>query len=437
MKIFIIPSEEFLPGGSTTIGIFQYHQAKALQEAGHKVDVVSVSQSFSLPMIAKGIFLKAVGKKTDNACDEHSVTRLLKIAYRKTFRISTFIHHENVRGISVWRVDGFFYRPPVENKNHYGWIKAGLAAFDDYVKQHGKPDVVHAHNALYAGMLAQSIKEKYGVPYVITEHSTAFARNTINDAKILRRIKNAYDNAGVLTAVSEPFCRLLNEKFSFNRFRCLHNVLDPEFEKKPVTAVSKTKDEFVFINIAELHPKKDHLTLLAAFKKLYAQHNNARLWIGGDGELATELKAKVEAENLEGAVSFLGALNRDAVFNALQKADCFVLSSKYETFGVVAIEAMLLGKPVIVTRCGGPESFVTPQTGIVIDKENDEQLATAMQEVMFADAGRYEATGIRNFALKNFGAAAFVANANIFYEEATGRQKNKNTTTRKEQNAVA
>jgi glycosyltransferase involved in cell wall biosynthesis len=387
-------------------------------------------------MIARGIFSKMLGKKLGNACDDYSITGLLKLAYQKNFRVSDFIDRETVNGVEVWRVDGFFFRPPVEDKNHTGWIEAGLATFDAYVRLNGKPDVVHAHNAVYAGMLAKVIKEKYSVPFVLTEHSTAFARNTIVDPKILRRIKTAYASASVLTAVSEPFCQLLNRKFSIDRFQCLHNVLDPDFEKKAFTTVIERRPEFVFVNIAELHPKKDHLGLLDGFKKLYEQKPNARLWIGGGGEFIEVLKAKVKEENLEAAVRLLGPLNREKVFDALQKADCFVLTSKYETFGLVVIESMLVGKPVIVTRCGGPESFVTPQTGVVIEKENAAQLANAMQEMM-TTAGQYSPEQIRQFAIGNFGAAAFVTNAEKFYREAIGLHTTKKESARKMTNALA
>lgn len=417
MHILIIPSEEFLPGNSTTNGIFQYHQAKVLQEAGHKVGVISIGQSFSYPMIVKALFFKPFKKRVNNACDDYSASELLSLTYRKTFRLEHFLHPENVKGIDVLRVDGFYYLPPVENQNHVGWIKAGITAFKEYIRLNGRPAIIHAHNAVYAGMLAKEIQQKFGVPYIITEHSTVFARKAISKQSILQRIKEAYDNSALLTCVSEPFSRLLNEMFSFNRFQCLHNVLDPDFEGKVQNPNSEKSKNFIFLNIAELHPKKDHQLLLKGFKQVYKQYPHSRLWIGGDGEMADSLKELVQKENLQEAVKFLGLLNRDQVFDALQKAGCFVLTSKYETFGVVVIEAMLLGKPVIVTRCGGPESFVTTETGMVINKENLPELINAMKE-MINKAGSYDSRQISEYARKRFGAVSFVNRVSEFYEEA-------------------
>ena len=62
-------------------------------------------------------------------------------------------------------------------------------------------------------------------------------------------------------------------------------------------------------------------------------------------------------------------------------SDVVVMSSRIETFGVVLIEGMAQGKPVIATRCGGPEEFITPDLGILVDVENVDQLCNAMINV--------------------------------------------------------
>ena len=295
-----------------------------------------------------------------------------------------------------------------------------MAAYEKYFQLYGKPDIIHSHNALYAGMLGKKIREKFGVPYIVTEHSTVFSRQLISDKSTLKRVEKAYQNSASLTAVSQPFCDLLNNTFSTRRFEYLPNVLDPEFESKEFNTERKRCKEFVFVNIAELQPKKDHQTLIKAFKKVYLQHPYARLLIGGDGLSAEGLKHFVAKENLQDAVQFLGFLNREQVFAALQQSDCFVLSSKHETFGVVVIEAMLVGKPVIVTRCGGPESFVTKATGIVIEKENETELENAMVE-MLRNSSSYNAGSIRRYAISHFGRERFTERVTKIYHECAGQ----------------
>ena len=417
MHILIIPSEEFVPAYAPLAGIFQYHQAMILKEAGHKVGVISIGQSFTIPMIIKGLALKCLGKKAGNLADDYSSRQLVKLGYRKIFKIAKYLARYTKDDIPVYKIEGFYFFRQKENKNHFGWIKAGLAAFKNYYKDEGMPDIVHAHNAIYAGMLAQKIKEKYGIPYVITEHSTAFAQKKIEDKGLIKRMYSAYQSSKGLFAVSRPFCELLNRTFGFNEFKCLYNVLDPYLEKQSDQTLWKKEPEFTFLNIAHLHPKKDHQTLIKAFKKVSTQSTRTKLWIGGSGELDRELKEMVRAEGLEQKIFFLGELNRDAVIQYLLAADCFVLSSKIETFGVVVIEAMLFGKPVIATRCGGPEDFITEKTGIVVEKQNIEQLADAMLQ-MINLSEQYQPDAIREYTIACFGKDKFLRNIKSIYKAA-------------------
>lgn len=420
MHVLVIPSEEFVPAANPTVGIFQYHQAAILHQAGYQVGVLSITLSFSIPMLLKGLIGKVLHKKMNNATDHYNSAALLKLGYDKMFRPEYFIQEELSSGIPVFRINGFYYRPPVDNLNHFGWIKAGCAAFHQYVKEYGKPDIIHAHNAIYAGMLARKIKQQYNVPYIITEHSTAFAQKIITNKKVLHRVKKAYTNSLMLTAVSEPFCQLLNETFGLNQFYCLPNVLDPELERKECSDSNnsnKQNKSFVFINIAELHPKKNHISLIKAFKRVYETNRNVQLWIGGAGKLFDQLRALVKAEQLQDAVCFLGMLNRQQVSHYLMQADCFVLPSKFETFGVVVIEAMLFGKPVIVTKCGGPESFVNHNTGVIIERENEQQLSDAMLQ-MINHYTCYKSQSIRQFAIEEFGRDKFLQRIDKIYKKA-------------------
>lgn len=416
MHVLIIPSEEFVPKEMPTAGIFQHHQATILKQAGHKIGVISIRQSFSIAMLIRAGVYKMVSRKANNACDQYSLKELLILGYRKAFKPQYFLQKEYIDDVPVFRIDGFYYTPPADNKNHFGWIKAGMAGYKEYVRNYGKPDLIHAHNSIYAGMLAQKIKSKFQVPYIITEMSTAFARKII-DKKALGRVKEACNKSAIATAISEPFCSLLNDTFNFSRFECLPMVLDPNLERREYNAGAKKATEFIFLNIAELHPKKDHELLIKSFKKAYEVNQHMRLWIGGEGVLSAELKKLVETEHLGEVVRFLGLLTRQEVYQYIIQSDCFVLPSKFETFGLVVIEAMLFGKPVIVTKCGGPESFVTPDVGIVIEKESEEQLVQAMLN-MTTNHLLYDTAAIRQYTLDHFGQDIFLQRVDTLYKKA-------------------
>jgi glycosyltransferase involved in cell wall biosynthesis len=85
----------------------------------------------------------------------------------------------------------------------------------------------------------------------------------------------------------------------------------------------------------------------------------------------------------------------------MYNCDCFVLPSRFETFGVVFAEAMHYGKPVIATRTGGPDSFITPETGITVPVDNIAETAKAMK-TMYENIANYNADYIKEYAIHKF-----------------------------------
>lgn len=417
MHILVIPSERFVPEGHPLEGIFPYHQAVILAGAGYRVGALSIDLSFSVPMIAKGLLFKLIGKKAGNKTDGLSVGSLLRLGVDKVFSAAKFIKREMLDGVEVYRVDALYRRKPVANKNHVSWVKAGLLCFDVYVKEKGRPDVVHAHEAIYAGLLAQEIQQKYKIPYVLTEHSTFYATGHPGE-DILQRVKKVYMAAKGLFAVSESFASFLNTKFGLRRFCYLPNVLDIQLEAAPFEKGANPNQSFRFLNIALFKPVKDQLTLLKAFKEVVNRVKNVELCIGGSGALEADLKSFVEGAGLQKNVRFLGVLSREEVMAELNRCDCFVLSSKYETFGVVIIEALLFGKPVISTSVGVAPDIIKGETGFVVNVGDEKELAEAMLKTINGRAA-YEAEGIRRFAIAEFGKEAFVKRMNKIYSEVT------------------
>lgn len=420
MHILIIPSEEFVPDDNHLAGIFQYHQASILSEAGYKVGVISVKQTFSILMLIKSLLFKCISRIANNATDGLSFRQVLALGYKKIFKIEEFLKVEKREKLSIYRINGFYYLPPSDVNNRFGWIKAGMVAYNAYVKNNGTPDIIHAHNALYAAILAERIKKKHHVPYIVTEHSSIFAKNTITNSSLLNYTKQAYRNSNGAFAVSQPFCNLLGSKFPGILFSCLPNVIDPFLEGMQYVGDKKNnKKEFIFLNIAELHPKKNQKLLIDAFKKVKLFHpvRTVKLWIGGHGELYDNLKEYIHLAGLDPNVKLLGRLNRQQVFDTIGNCDCFVISSPYETFGVVLIEAMLLGKPVISTRCGGPEAFVNDVTGILVSRDNEEEEFFKAMLQMIEGAGKYDPQMIREYAINEFGQTAFVRRINTIYKQ--------------------
>ena len=259
-------------------------------------------------------------------------------------------------------VSPFISIPKTPNRARRIRLEKGKELFRKYIENNGKPDVIHVHSFL-AGELAIWIKEEYNIPYVVTEHSTGFARDIYNTS-FMELAKTVFHKSAVNIAVSAQFCQLLSKKFSLD-FLFVPNLVDTSFFNLAVS--DNTYDSYTFLNVAFLDKKKNHKGMIKSFSEHF-KGKKAQLLIVGDGPEANILKNFSRSLGIEKQVELLGRKSRQEVRLLMQKADCFVLSSFHETFGVVLIEAMSCGTPVLSTKCGGPESIVTnDEVGILSD----------------------------------------------------------------------
>ena len=80
--------------------------------------------------------------------------------------------------------------PRVPYRNAIAWTRCGIKLFRRYIRDNGRPDLVHAHCCLNAGVLALAIKRRYDIPFVVTEHSTGFAQSRLRswERDLVRRV---------------------------------------------------------------------------------------------------------------------------------------------------------------------------------------------------------------------------------------------------------
>jgi len=273
--------------------------------------------------------------------------------WKSIFLQESGINLELDEGVFTLRSKGMNWFPRTVTLAKRLFVWHGLQLYDRYVAQNGVPDVIHVHSLLNAGPLAAEIQKKHAVPFVVTEHSTAFARGLVS-AKELQIVKNAATVASRKFAVSSEFANLLDKSIG-PKSRCwevMPNIVNERFFSHELSP-SKSK-KFTFINVALMTEKKCQVNILHAFSKIAKANPNIYLTLGGDGPVRSQLEQLAQNLDLIDKVKFTGMLSREQVVAEMAAADAFVLSSRYETFGVVVIEALALGKPVIATRCGGP-----------------------------------------------------------------------------------
>lgn len=385
VHILIIPVEHFVTSRYPAGGIFQMHQATALRAAGHSVGVIN-------PGVISPRFL---------------------------FSGYPYRRHELVDGIPIYRryarkLALQRFASPLDTVRTYEQL--GMQLYEEYSVEHGRPDVVHAHDLLHSASVARAIGARDQVPYVLTEHSSAIADQGIAP-KVLKATVTCVTSAGAVTAVSRFLGRRVSQALALPALtvHVLPNVLGAEFARSEIAPDTGAKP-FTFLTVASLDDNKDQATLIAAFARTF-RGSDVVLRIGGAGPLRRTLEAQSRQLGVERQVRFLGMLDPTSVQREMVKANCFVLSSRIETFGVVLIEALACGSPLIATRCGGPEDIVGDGNGQLVAPGDVHGLAAAMAG-MVLDSSRYQRQQLRRDCLQRFGPEAYAANAVRFYQQA-------------------
>ncbi len=154
-----------------------------------------------------------------------------------------------------------------------------------------------------------------------------------------------------------------------------------------------SEDQCVFANVGRLHPDKDQKTLINAFAKIAQQLPHAILMIMGKGRLEADLKQQVKQLKLTDKVIFTG--NIAHAINYYRAFDYFILSSDYEPFGLVLLEAIIADIPVISTNVGGAKEIITDQQWL-FDVGDDKTLAQLMLQISALDASEIKRLNKQN-----------------------------------------
>lgn len=332
------------------------------------------------------------------AAKGHEVS-VIAIDWRNLLHIfeSKKVVHRVVDGINVYECNRIkpsiphVYLPRLEKRVKQWQFKR---IFQMYLKEMAMPDIVHAHIVIFAAP-AIILKNEFHLPFVITEHwSRVFENNT------LKRILNdmfAYKDADAVISVSEVLANSIKAKCGIDSLVINNMVTNRFFESRKNV---RQGNSFTFIAVGGLRRIKRFDLLVEAFALCHFPLN-VSLEIVGEGEERHLIETKIHEYSVSRQVKLLGLKTSEEVNDLLCQSDCFVLSSRLETFSIVLIEAMAKGLPVIATKCGGPETFIRAEDGLLVDKENAEKLAKAMK-YMKNHSHEYNPEEIRQHCYDNF-----------------------------------
>lgn len=321
-------------------------------------------------------------------------------------------------GIRVWRWLGFRWWPR-ERHGSIAFASAARRLFCEYVAEHGPPDLIHAHVVLPAGYAAYRISEVWGVPFVLTEHAGPFAMMT-DTAWQRWQARRVWGSAGAITAVSEALGKEMRAQGLDRDVTIVPNTLDAAFLHEPPPA--RRNGGTRYLTTASMRPGKGLEDVIEAFARIAPSMRDATLIVVGDGPLRGMLSTMAAELGVADRVRFPGALSRfHEVRAVLSESDVFVLASHSETFGVALIEALACGRPVVATRCGGPESIVGEGDGLLVDVGDVGGLSEAMRRLA-AELGRYEPRGLAERCWARFGPSVVARQYLAIYERVLAEQ---------------
>ena len=269
----------------------------------------------------------------------------------------------------------------------------------DYIEKHGKPDILHAHFAFWGGVATEKLAKEFGIPYVITEQGTAYARNLYSATKFRRAI-SVFNHAATSICLTPSLAQNVSLRLGIeNNFAIVPNAVDTDFFK--LAPLTKKDKKFTFFALSNLVSHKALDFLIKSFYKAFYKDSEVQLLIGGDGPDRKRLESLCEELGLSRRIFFLGRLNREEARSYFHRAHAFVHPSDVETFGVVVIEAMASGLPVVSTICGGPEHIVTKESGYLVNCRDETQFSTALAQLR-GSVDRFDAEKIRQYTIKRY-----------------------------------
>lgn len=378
MKVLVI-SHLYPNTAEPLSGIFVQQQIEALREQGVEVTLVNPTPWFPR-------FLKFLGKWGKYA----------QIPFQESYK-GMAVYHPRV--IQFPRGYFFAYYPLT--------YRLGMRKLIAKLMQDNKPDLIHAHVAHPDGAAAVSFGKKYNLPVVVTIHGQDFAHTLNRSPRCGKSVRDTLRQAKKVILVSDK----LRENYGLeqwaddlDKYVVIYNgfVLNQPVEASMGDAGNKAQPESsdavgmstkcemkkrgpVLLTVGFLRKPKGHAYVLEALAKstLLQEYPDLVYRIVGDGAERANLENLVAELGLKNHVEFLGSLPHAQAMEEMAKCDIFVMPSWDEAFGVVYLEALSQGKPVIGTKGEGIAPLLNREgVGLTVRPRNADDIVAALQKLL-------------------------------------------------------
>ncbi len=318
---------------------------------------------------------------------------------------------------------------PAEALSYY----LGIRHTADKLHRESAFDLIHAHFTYPDGVVAAWLGRRYGVPVIITEHvpwrptdkltghDDLWRRpKWIDEQRLVRwqalwAARECVSMIAVSNSVKDTIVYFTGQP---EKVRIIPIGVDGSIFITSRDNVNK--DQILYVGFINFNKGID--VLLKAFHYIHKKKPNVKLVIVGGGFYSNTMKQEKQlrsmAEKLEltNHIEFTGIKPPSEVAKYMRESALLVLPSRAESFGAVLVESIACGTPIVATKCGGPEDIITDKVGVLVQNENDEELAKAIEKVL-NQQNLYDKTKLRDYAISKFSWER-VANRTIdLYEE--------------------
>jgi glycosyltransferase involved in cell wall biosynthesis len=267
-----------------------------------------------------------------------------------------------------------------------------------------RPDIVHCHIAVPAGWAVGMLRRFLARPIVLTENTSRFD-DWLRRPGLKWMARTAFSAADMAVAVGEGQRQRIESTFHrYKNLIVIPNIVDAGKFFPTTQAATTVGFRLLFVGLLDTDQKGLHILLeaLSILSKPGRLTAGLHTDIVGDGTLRPDYERQVRESGIDGTVTFHGLQSPDKIAQMLSEAHALVLPSLHEATPLVVIEALFSGRPVISTRCGGPEYMIDDTNGLIVEPGQAEPLAEAIIDVL-THLDRYDPQQLAAAAKERYG----------------------------------
>ena len=288
-----------------------------------------------------------------------------------------------------------------------------------------KPDIIQTFKSFPPAYIGWKLKQKYHIPVINIEYQGPFSGYS-EEPFCMKYVLSAIRN--IDRTVYTKFQTNIIKSYGIpdNKLGHGHFGVDTDKFKFDEEKYSKRKNEVLknkikLLIIGRVEEEKGLKYLIESISILVKEYPDIQLSIvGPKGNCFDWLIETIKLLDIEKNVRYLGIIQREELAEVINDHDIIIIASLIETLGMTMLEALSCGKPVVATKCGGPEEFITENNGILVPARDASELARGTIYVI-RNYRKFNPNKISEYVLKNYSYSVVGRKFNNLYEELSSK----------------